>query len=179
MTTATILDLRRADLRSNTLANPYWLTSAQITKACDDLGALLFSFPITASISPGYKPFYIEHVVFEVETLFAGGTIALTIASGTLATDAVTTAGLVTEVDADEYMLSDDITSGTVGYYAAGGTGTDPDFITIKILEDGVMPFYHTPADTTVPCIYALLTSNAAITAGAGRLHILINEMPG
>jgi hypothetical protein len=178
MTTATILDLRRTDLRRNTLSNPYWITSGQITKDCDDLGALLFSFPITKSVSPGYNPFYILGVVFQVETLFAGGTISLTIALGTLATDAVTTAGDVTEVDADEFMLSDDITSGTVGYYAAGGTGTDSDWVTAAALSDGASPFFITPADTTVPAIYALLTSDDTITAGAGRLHLLIAEVP-
>jgi len=178
MTTATILDLRRTDLRANSLATPYWLTSGQITNLCDDKGGLLFSFPITKSVSPGYNPFYILGVCFQVETAFAGGTIALTIASGTLATDAVTTAGDVTQVDADEYMLSDDITNGTIGYYFAGGTGTDSDWVTAAALSDGSFPFVTTPADTTVPCIYTLLTSDAAITAGAGRLHILIAEVP-
>ena len=178
MTTATILDLRRTDLRTNTLENPYWITSGLLTAAADDLGGLLFSFPITKSVSPGYHPFYILGAVFEVVTAFAGGTIALTIASGTLATDAVTTAGVVTEVDADEYFLSDDITNGTIGYYGAGGTGTDSDWVTAAALSDAEAPFFITPADTTVPCIYTLLTSDAAITAGGGRLHLLIAEVP-
>lgn len=179
MTTATILDLRRTDQRSSVDGGMYWITSASITKDCDDLGALLFSFPITASVySRAFRPFYIEQVVMQVKTAFIGGTPSMTIASGTLATDIITTDGLVTEVDADDYLLSDDITEATIGWYPAGKTGTDPDWITNKILGDAVMPYYHDPADTTVPCIYALLTSGSAITAGEARIHLLINEVP-
>lgn len=178
MTTATILDLRRTDLRSNTLSNPYWITSGQITKDCDDKGALLFSFPITKSVSPGYKPFFIEQIVFEVEIAFIGGTPTMTIASGTLATDAVTTDGDVTEVVADEYMKSDNITEATIGYYPVAGAGTDTDWLTAKLAGNAVHPYIMVPADTSVPCIYALLTSGSPITAGAGRLHLLIAEIP-
>jgi len=177
MTTVTILDVRRTDLRSNTLANPYWLSSGLITPAGDDLATLLFSFPITKSISPGYKPFYIEHVVFQVITGF-DGTASIVLSSGTLATDAVTTGGVVTEVTATDYMLSDDITEATIGYYTAGGIGTDPAWLTAKVLEDGVFPYYTLPTDTTVPCIYAALTGGT-ITVGAARVHILISELPG
>lgn len=178
MTTTTILDLRRQDTRDSVSGGMYWITSATITPLADDLAALLFSFPITKSVSRGFRPFFIEQVVFEVITAFAGGTITLDIGSGTLATDAVTTAGVVTEVDIDEYLDNTDITHGTAGWYPAGKTGTDPDWITIKILGAGVMPYYHDPADTTVPCIYATLLSDAAITTGGGRVHLLINEVP-
>ena len=177
MTTVTILDLRRSDLRSNTLANPYWLSSGLITPAGDDLASLLFSFPITKSISPGFKPFYVEHVVMQVITAFDGSG-SIVVSSGTLATDAVTTGGVVTEVTSTDYLLSDDITEGTIGYYPAGGTGTDPAWLGAKILEDGAFPYFNTPTDTTVPCIYAVL-SGGTITVGAARLHILISELPG
>jgi len=176
MATVEILDVRRTDLRTNVLANPYWLTSGNIVPAADDLAALLFSFPITKSVSPGYKPFFIDHVVLEIVTAF-DGTASITLASGTLATDAVTTGGDVTEVDADEYMVSDNIDETAIGYYPASSAGTEPDWQTAKILEDGVMPYYHVPADTTVPCIYAVLTGGT-ITVGSARLHILISEIP-
>lgn len=178
MTDITILDHRRTDLRTNTLGNPYWLTSGQITKADDDLAALLFSFPITKSVSPGYRPLFIEQIVFEVEIAFIGGTPSILIASGTLATDAVTTGGVVTEVDADEYMLSDNITEATIGFYPACGAGTDSDWMTAKLAGNAVHPYIIVPADTAVPCIYASLSSGSPITAGSGRLHILIAEMP-
>jgi len=178
MTTTTILDHRRTDLRATTLGNPYWLTSGQITKLDDDLAALLFSFPITKSVSPGYKPLFIEQIVFEVEIAFLGGTPTIDIASGTLATDAVTTDGDVTEVVATEYMLSDNITEATIGYYPACGAGTDSAWMTAKLAGNAIHPYIIVPADTTVPCIYAALTSASPITAGAGRLHILICEMP-
>ena len=47
--TKEILDLRRADLRGNVLANAYWITSAEINKDADQLAGLLFSFPIGVS----------------------------------------------------------------------------------------------------------------------------------
>jgi hypothetical protein len=176
MTTTEILDVRRTDLRSNTLANPYWITSGQITPAGDDLATLLFSFPITKSVSPGYKPFYILFSVFEVITAFDGSG-SITVGDGTLATDAVTTGGVVTEVDVDSFHLSDDITEGTIGYYPSSLTGTDSAFTTAAIAGVATHPSYITPADTTVPAIYASLTGGT-ITVGAARLHLLIAEIP-
>jgi len=177
MATVTILDLRRTDLRSNTLANPYWLSSGLITPACDDLAAVLFSFPITKSVSPGYKPFYVLFAVFQVITAF-DGTGSITVGTGTLATDAVTTAGVVTTVAADAFHLSDDITEGTIGYYPSSLTGTDSAFTTAAIAGVATYPSYVTPADTTVPCFTAQLTGGT-ITVGAARFHILIAEIPG
>lgn len=178
MTTATIRDLRRNDLPDSVNGGMYWITSATIDKYCDDLGAVLFSFPITKSVSRGFRQCYVEQVVFQVKTAFVGGTPTMTIASGTLLTDDVTTGGDVTEVDADDYMLSDDITEATAGWYPAGKTGTGSDWVNNKILGDAVVPYYITPLDAVVPCVYVLLTSSAAITAGEGRLHLLINEVP-
>ena len=177
--TATMLDLRRPDTRDSVSGGMYWITSATLTPLADDLGAVFFSFPITASIySRAFRPFFIEQVIFQVDTAFAGGTITINIGTGTLATDAVTTAGAVSIVDADDYLKAVDITHGTEGLYPAGKTGTDPDYLTIKVGGGGDVPYYTDPADATVPCIYATMISDAAITAGAGRLHLLINEVP-
>ncbi len=171
--TVVINDYRRTDIRRNTLENPYWISSGQITKVDDDLNALLFSFPITASLfSPGYKPFYIEQVLFEVETLFAGGTITIYVGRCNLATDIITTGGVGVIDDMDEYFETADITSGTVGYYPVQASA----WLNAKIAQDGVAPYIVTPADTSVPAIYCLLASDAAITAGAGRVHVQINE---
>ena len=47
--TPTIIDVRRTDLRTNVLENPYWITSGEIDKSHDDKASLLFSFPITCT----------------------------------------------------------------------------------------------------------------------------------
>ncbi len=176
MATVEIIDVRRTDLRSNVLANPYWLTSGLIVPAHDDLASLLFSFPIAKSVSPGYKPFYVLYCVFEVVAVFDGSG-SITVGTGTLATDAVTTGGDVTTVAADAFHLSDDITEGTIGYYPSSLTGTDSAFTTAAIAGVATYPSYVTPADTTVPCFTAQLTGGN-ITVGSARLHILIAEIP-
>jgi hypothetical protein len=169
MATATIKDLRRNDQRDNTLANPFWITSSEITPECDDKGAVLFSFP------NANERFIIHNAITEVITAFAGGTPALVVGSGTLATDAVTTGGDVTIVDADDYFAAADITEGTIGIYPAIASD-----LGVAILAN-TMPATArviTGAATTVPCVYASLTSTDTLTAGKARVHLLVSRVP-
>ncbi len=165
MATSTILDIRRTDQRGQTLENPFWLTSAEINKDADDTGALLFSFPKAGD------DYLVLGAVVDVIEAFAGGTIVLDIGLGTLATDDITTAGLVTVVDIDEFVPTADTTSGTIGKYIAA-TG---DMITA--LAAGTF-LKISGAVTTVPTVYATLTSDAAITAGRARVHLLVTKLP-
>jgi hypothetical protein len=179
MTTGTMLDLRRTDLRSNVLTNPYWITSGEITNACDDQDAVLFSFPITGLVSPGYgnTKLIVMECCLEVVTLFAGGTIAFTIGKGSLATDDVTTSGVSTDVDVDEYW---EATDGAADIIAAGYhfPTNGSNWVTDRIAGVGGEGYIITPADTTVPTVVAYLTSSAAITAGSAYFHMLIAEVP-
>lgn len=179
MSTGTMLDLRRTDLRTNVLMNPYWITSAELNSDADDQDAVFFSFPITKSVSPGYGTnlILIHQVAFEVTTDFAGGTIALTIGQGSIATDDITTAGTVTDVDVDMYILSADITTGTAGWYLPT-TGNTSAWLTDSAAGTFTTDITIVPADATVLCVTGYLTSDAAITAGAGRVHMLISEIP-
>ena len=168
MTTTTIIDYRRTDLRTNVLENPYWITSALVdATASEDLAALLFSFPTAGQIV------FVEQVVCQV---VVGCTAATTIdiASGTLATDAVTTGGVVTEVDADEYLDNTDITSTSAGRYAPT-TGHASDWLTAKIAGSYAAPYIITGAATTVPCIYALCANRGTLCAGTFRVQMLIS----
>jgi len=179
MTTATILDLRRTDLRTNVLENPYWISSGVMTLACDDKGALLFSFPATASVSPGYGTgglVLLHDLVLEVNTVFAGGTIAAVIGNYSLLTDAVTTDGVCTEIDPNMYW---EATAGAAdfiatGFHPAGASA----FVTDKASGLYTTDNSIIPVDATVICIVATITSNAAITGGAARLHALISVLP-
>lgn len=165
-----MLDLRRQD-QMRTLWTPYWLVSSEVTPDCDDMAAVLFSFPAAVF---GTRLIKILEVGFQITTLFAGGTLSLDIGAGSLATDDVTDGGTVTVVDEDEYIPTADITEGTAAmYWAATG-----DWITAALLKTNAGPEIITPADTTVPCVVAYLTSDAAITAGIGRLLMQVVEIP-
>lgn len=179
MATTTMLDLRRTDLRSNVLENPYWITSGAIEKEADDLAAVLFSFPVTKLVSPGYgnNLILIEQVVVEVVTAFAGGTVALTIGQCSLATDAVTTDGDTTDSDPDMYILNADLTLGTPAMYM-GTTGNKSAWFTDREALTFTTDWTIVPAATTVLAIAGYLTSSGVITAGSARVHLLINEVP-
>ena len=177
MTATTMLDLRRNDLRSNVLENPYWISSGSLEKEADDKAAVLFSFPATPSIAPGYgtSPVYVHMFAFEVVTAYAGGTVSINIGQGTIATDAAVNDDTVTSIDANMWMDTADITEGTAGHYGpyyGGNWRQDQD------------RYYWSnsgrivPADSTVVCVVGYLTSSGTITAGAGRFHFLISVIP-
>lgn len=168
MATKVIKDLRRNDQRGNTQAGgPFWITSAEIDKSCDDLGALLFTFP-----KAGQKVF-IHQAFVEISDPFAGdGTEALIVGSCTLATDDVTTGGDLTIVDADDYFAAADITEGTAGLYPAINSDLGVAIIANTAPADARL---ITGAATTVPGIYAELTSDNVITGGKCRVKMLVS----
>lgn len=176
MATIEIRDHRRTDVRTNIRLNPFWMTSGVIDKDDDDKGALLFSFPDLAD-------YFLHEIVVDVKTAFAGGTVALTIGSGTIATDDVTTGGDITIVDADEYMTSGEITPGSVGYYPGGAVAIDADGVVTGSdwakakFEGDISLLIIEGADANVPVIYASLTSDATITAGEAYVHILVSKL--
>lgn len=170
----TMLDLRRTDLRSNVLENPYWITSGEINPDCDDQDAVLFSFPITKLVAPGYGAglILIHQMAVEVITAF-DGTAVLVVGVGSLATDDITTAGTVTDVDVDEYFADGDIAEDAIGWNVPSGG----DYFTLMAAFTQTAYAQIVPADTTVLCIEAQLTGGV-ITVGAARVHMLISEIP-
>lgn len=72
----------------------------------------------------------IEKCCIQITEAWVGGTITVNVGSHTLATDGVTTDGVATLVDYDDYIPTADITYGTAGHYFAA-TG---DWITAKLL---------------------------------------------
>ena len=166
MATIECIDIRRTDLRNNALANPYTITSGEMTNAGDDLGILLFSFPST--VYGGNV--LITDIMLEVITGF-DGTPVMTIGCGTLATDAITTGGDITIVDADS-LYTDAIAIPETAGLKMQGTGA---FLTGKAAGTKVTEVNMiVPAATTVPCIYATLTATDAITVGSAYLHMNI-----
>ncbi len=170
MTTKVIKDYRRSD-DNRTLWTPYWLVSSRIYGG--DISAatmgLLWSFPATKY---GTSQLIIEKIGIQITTLFAGGTPTLDVGSYTLATDAVTTGGVATDVDPDDYIPNADITEATAGiYWAATG-----DWITAKLLMTNTAVTRIVPADTTVPCIGII--GAASMASGYARVFMQVTEVP-
>jgi len=169
MATTEILDLRRTDERSSTPNGPFWITSGEVNSDADDLGAVLFSFP------KANTRYLIHQAVADVTEAFVGGTVACTVGIGTLATDAVTTGGDVTIVDVDDTLDATDLsTMAAIAVLFA----TSSDLGAAIVANTGVAgTSYIVGAAATVPCIYAKLTSDAAITAGKMRVKLLVTEL--
>ena len=171
MANTDVIDYRRTDVRSNTLWNPYWITSAEIDEAdCEDKTAILFSFPATKY----GNLLIVEKICIQITEAMATGTEAVDVGLFTLATDAVTTGGVCTVTDQDEYIKTADVTCDTLGTYWAATS----DWLTVRAsaIEDAVTLI--TPADATVQCIGAFMSSNTTLTAGKARVHALILEVP-
>lgn len=165
MATITLKDLRRTDQRSTVEPGPVWVTSGWITYEYTNKGALLFSFP--AAKVPGTV--VVHSCLTEISEDFAGGTPTIDIGQGTIATDEVYDGDNITIVDADEFEPNADITASNAGIYPSL-TG---DLVTASAA--GLLKTI-TPADTTVPVVYATLS--ASMTAGKARVHMLISEVP-
>ncbi len=165
-----MLDLRRQDARTNVLENPFWLTSAVLTPAADDLEAVFFSFPAAY----GDSVYLVQSVCMETIIAFAGGTIAITVGTGTIPLETSVDGATVTAVDANFYF--EDLADSGIG-----ATGLDfPDgsaFVT-ALAAGTHEPNVIVCADADVPVVYAALTSDDVITAGAARLHMLVSRIP-
>lgn len=166
-------DWRRTDLRTNVLETPYWISSGLVDgPTAEDAENCLFSFPTAGLIT------IVHEVVLQVVVALTASTV-ITIGSGTLATDAVTTGGTLTNVDADEYLLATDITVGTPGFYGPVTGQTTSDWLTAEAARTWAAPRFIKGAATTVPVVYAVCTNTGTITAGSFRLHMLISNIPG
>lgn len=173
MATVTIInDVRRTDERTSVLGNPYWLSSGLVdaseTAAIDDKYIILFSFPTAGQF------IFIEQVIVEVILAFTAGT-TFSVGLCTLATDDVTTAGVATTVDDDEFIESADITATTAGYYhAASATGND--WLTAKVAGVPTSPYMITGAASTVPAVMMIAANAGTIAAGKCRIHMAVNK---
>lgn len=176
--TIALKDYRRTDPRKQTLENPYWLTSEIFGPEADDLGALLFSFPtkmVPDNLDPygTYAPaselgtwgkwWFIEDAAVEIVTAFVGGTVALGVSVGTIPTDNVVDGGTITITGANAIIA----------------TAQALPLVAGMKLTNAVLRTLVTCADTTTPCIFAALTSDAAITAGKARLHLKLSRIGG
>lgn len=183
-----MLDLRRTDLRTNVLENPYWITSEEITEACDDKAAVLFSFPIgllTTSLSAwGNTVIVIQEMALEVnETFLGSGSVAVVeCGMGMLATDDEDTTVIITGGVADPNqfweVLEGDAAVLNLGmnFPIANGAYNDD-----RLLGQHAISYVITPSDTAsnVPCVTFHLSNDAAtLTQGSAFLHMLLAVVP-
>ena len=154
---------------------PYWISSLEI-KALD-LGsdetkiAVCFSFP---AAKYGDSIIIVEKVGFQVTEAWAGGTITIDAGRCTIPLESTAAGGAVTFVDENDLIETSGITSGTEGYYPAAAG----DWITAAALATCGADCRIVPADSTVPCVTVYVTSDGTMTAGKGRLHMMITEVP-
>lgn len=166
-----IQDVRRTDQRTSVLGNPFWLTSglvdATASAAIDDKYCVLFSFPTAGQF------IFIEQIIVEVVLAFTAGT-TFSIGSSTLLTNDVTTGGVGTTVDEEEYMEAADITATTAGFYhPAAAAGND--WLTAKIAAVPTAPYMLTGVAAAVPTIHLLAANAGSVAAGKARVHMLVN----
>lgn len=179
MTTGNGIDLRRTDLRTTVLENPYWMTSGELTIACDDKDAVLFSFPITDIVSPGYGNTLIllHELILEVNTAFTGGTLAMVIGNSKLASDVVDGSADVTDMDPNMYW---EATDGAADIAATGFhyPTTASAYLTAKAATTWGTNASIIPHDTDVLAIVATITSDGTITTGSAYMHAHISVIP-
>lgn len=160
------IDKRRQDRRTAVhTQTPFWVQSGLIEKDCAAKGAILFSFPKGTSPTAVYA---VHAAVVKVEEAFDGDA-ALTIGKGTIATDAVTTGGVVTIVDADYHLVDADITK-TVNAFSPQASSA-----MFTALGTGALPLII-GADAAVPVVYASLTQTT-MTTGKARVMLLLSRV--
>lgn len=146
----------------------------------NSLGCLLFSFPFAYT-------WYVDQVCCEVITAFSAGT-TISIGAGTIATDLITTGGVITMNSTSTeivYMPPADITATTAALYSPL-TANSSAWLAAKVAASSVYPYtitgvnYYPGAVGTVPVVYAFIyNANAALPiVGKMRVHMLLTVIP-
>jgi hypothetical protein len=174
-TTATIADYRRSDLRTNALETPFWISSAIVDAAAvsglKDKACLLFSFPKADQKN------IIWDITCQIITEFTA-TTTIKVGYGTIATDAVTTAGTMTYAGAttDNFMTNANFTAITAAWYTPAAANT---WLTARAAGTHTEAAnLLTGAATTVPCV-TLTFGTATVIVGKIQVHMQIAVIPG
>lgn len=133
---------------------------------------VVFSFPTASQLVLVHK------VVVEVITGFTANT-QIVVGAGTIATDAVTTDGLITNVDFDRYIDYNDVTAASAGSYSSASST----WAVAAVAGTYSAPRKIVGAATNTPVVYVSIANitnaaPAAIAAGCCRVHMLVAIMP-
>jgi hypothetical protein len=157
------------------------ITAAETTLASDAAtetviirapkGIVLFSFPKAG------ENYVFHDIAIQVVTGLTAAT-KMVLGLGSIATDLITTGGLMLNSDFDAFSTSAVLVSPqTAGFYHPG---TASAWYTAAGLSGMTSPRRIVGAATTVPVVYAMFGAvNAGISVGAVRVHMLISKIPG
>jgi hypothetical protein len=178
MATKIIKDYRNPAQRRY-IYQPYWISSLELDHADipndETVIGIMASFP-AVKYGGGSPHIMLLQMCCQITEGFVGGPITINIGLHTLATDVVTTGGVATLVDFDEYIANASITAATAGKYYAVAASSD--WLTSRLLWTEAAASGIFPADSTVPAIGADITTDSTLTAGKLRVHALICEIP-
>jgi len=182
----TMFDLRRADLRSNVLENPYWITSKEMDHAdVDDQIAIFFSFPVGNDVGHpnpsavyGNRLILLHAFVVEVTEFFAGGNITFEIGQYTILTDDITTLGATSDAGTPVYYPTADGDADIITDVGIYVTDSASNWLTAMVAATWGTNASIVPINDNVLCIGGALASDASITQGKLFLHVLISEVP-
>lgn len=182
----TMYDIRRPDLRSNVLENPYWITSGEMDwEPAEDQITVFFSFPIGASavVNPsaiyGNRLILLHAFVVEVTEFFAGGTVAFSMNQYSIATDDITTAGATSDALTPLYYHGTDGAADLITDTGIYVPDTSCNWITAVAAATWGTNASIVPSDTDpVLCIGGAVASNTSLTQGKLFVHVLISEVP-
>lgn len=134
---------------------------------------VLFSFPHIG------QRYMIQECQLQLIEAFTADT-QIYVGLGTMATNVITTGGLIVNTDIDAYFSNAAITIATPAYYASTASA----WYTAAGLCGSTSPRMILGADATTIAIYAMVVNcknaaPAAITAGQFRLHLQVSIVPG
>lgn len=155
-----VVDKRRRDARVPVNSEPFIFTSAIIDK--NDAGDTIILKDFQAADGT-YRVYCAYAEVLEA----CDGEASLIVGLGTMAT---VDAGTITATDADQLLVSADITEATLGLYPQSGSA-------LATALGGGTEVIIKGADTTVPVMYATLTSSGQ-TTGKIRIHAGLQKIP-
>jgi hypothetical protein len=130
---------------------------------------LLFSFPVAGQI------IVVHEIAIQVITGFTSGT-KFVLGYGSIATDTITTGGVLTNTYRDGLVDVTAVTMATAAYY---GPGTASAWYTAAGLNGFTAPRIFTGAAATTPTIHCFIANAAAINVGELRVHLLVSKIPG
>lgn len=154
------VDKRRTDERVPVNSEPFWFTSAVIDKTDEGDTVALKSF------TDKDGDYVVLGALLEIIEAF-DGSASFIFGLGTMTTNAF---GTISATDADQLLISADITEATIGLYTMSGSQLATDVGAGKFtMVKG--------ADATTPVIYGTISSTSA-TVGKARLHVLMTKIP-
>ena len=172
MSTATVQDYRRTDLRTDVFKGAFWLVSKTVdgheVSGLKDKACVLFSFPETG------QQIIIREIVVRILRGFTAGT-TLELGSYTLATDGVGTGGLATVVTDDAYVQAIDVDPTIEGfYYPTVGNYAEARGSGVTISGENLI----VGAATNVPAI-VITPQVSTVVIGQVQISLLVCIVPG